>query len=137
MIEVDISRLCLVRLAPSNALRSYRRRNRIEEAPRGIGTFNEIMAMLAESELSVCFLYPNTNHVIADGRVYAKVNAVHVELYTDEKNPPLEEKLETVLDRYGIVYSKSEVWIADERLYEVLYTFELEVDPDEEEQDQI
>ena len=113
----------------------------------------EIMAMLAESELPVaydhyaegespdppflCFLYPHTNHFIADGRVYDKINVVHVELYTDEKNPPLEEKLETVLDRYGIVYSKSEVWIADERLYEVLYSFELEVSSNEEEQDQI
>ena len=113
----------------------------------------EIMAMLAESELPVaydhyaegesadppfiCFLYPYTNHFIADGKVYDKINVVHVELYTDEKNPPLEEKLETVLDRYGIVYSKSEVWIADERLYEVLYSFELEVSSNEEEQDQI
>ena len=113
----------------------------------------EIMAMLAESELPVaydhytegespdppfiCFLYPYTNHFIADGRIYEKINVVHVELYTDEKNPPLEEKLETVLDRYGIVYSKSEVWIADERLYEVLYSFELEVSSNEEEQDQI
>ena len=113
----------------------------------------EIRAMLAESELPVaydhyaegespdppflCFLYPHTNHFIADGRVYNKINVVHVELYTDEKNPPLEEKLETVLDRYGIVYSKSEVWIADERLYEVLYSFELEVSSNEEEQDQI
>ncbi len=113
----------------------------------------EIMAMLAESELPVaydhyaegespdppflCFLYPHTNHFIADGRVYNKINVVHVELYTDEKNPPLEEKLETVLDRYGIVYSKSEVWIADDRLYEVLYSFELEVSSNEEEQDQI
>ena len=116
-------------------------------------THNEIMAMLAESGISVaydhyaegespdppfiCFLYPYTNHFAADGRVYAKITVVHVELYTDRKSPHLEERLEDVLDRYGIVYSKSEVWIADERLYEVLYTFELEADSDEEEQDQI
>ena len=115
-------------------------------------THNEIMAMLAESGISVaydhyaegesldppfiCFLYPYTNHFPADVRVYAKVNVVHVELYTDRKNPHLEENLENILDRYGIVYSKSEVWIADERLYEVLYTFELEADSDEE-QDQV
>ena len=33
--------------------------------------------------------------------------------------------MEAVLDRYGIFYDKSEVWIAEERLYEVLYTMEV------------
>ena len=31
--------------------------------------------------------------------------------------------LENVLDRYGVFYNKSEVWIESERLYEVLYSF--------------
>ena len=33
---------------------------------------------------------------------------------------------ETVLDGHGIFYRKTEVWIESERLYEVLYTFEME-----------
>ena len=33
--------------------------------------------------------------------------------------------MEAVLDQRGIFYDKSEVWIADERLYEVLYTMEV------------
>ena len=49
------------------------------------------------------------------------------ELYTDEKNPETESRVETVLDRRGIFYEKTEVWIESERLYEVLYSFELEV----------
>ena len=35
--------------------------------------------------------------------------------------------VETVLDGHGIFFDKTEVWIESERLYEVLYSFELEV----------
>ena len=71
------------------------------------------------------FLFPSSSNFSADGRVYAKVNVLHLELYTDSKQPDIEAKVEAVLDRYGIFYDKSEVWIAEERLYEVLYTMEV------------
>lgn len=38
-----------------------------------------------------------------------------------------EQKVEAVLDKQGIFYEKSEVWIESEKLYEVLYSFEMEV----------
>ena len=59
--------------------------------------------------------------------MYLKVDVVHIELYTDEKNPETEALVETVLDAHGIFYDKSEVWIESEKLYEVLYTFERKV----------
>ena len=71
------------------------------------------------------FLFPSSSNFSADGRVYAKINVLHFELYTDRKQPDIEAKVEAVLDRYGIFYDKSEVWIAEERLYEVLYTMEV------------
>ena len=49
---------------------------------------------------------------------------MNVELYTDLKDPET-EKLEAVLDERGIFYEKTEVWIESEKLYEVLYTFEI------------
>ena len=73
----------------------------------------------------ICFLYPGSDNFSADGKVWYKINQVNVELYTDLKNPELEDTVETVLDRHGIFYEKSEVWIESERLYEVLYTFEI------------
>lgn len=39
----------------------------------------------------------------------------------------MEQKVESVLDANGIFYDKTEVWIESEKLYEVLYQFELEV----------
>ena len=60
--------------------------------------------------------------------------AMKIELYTDTKNPSVEKKLEDALDKRRIFYNKSEVWIASEKLYEVLYQFDMEVVYDAEEE---
>lgn len=71
------------------------------------------------------FLYPNSDNFAADGMVYFKVNRLNIELYTDLKDVELEETVEAVLDKHGIFYEKSEVWIESENLYEVLYQMEV------------
>ena len=104
-------------------------------------TYDEVVNMAEETGLPVAydhfaegespdppflvFLFPCSDNFSADGQVYAKINALHFELYTDKKEPEIEAKVEAVLDQRGIFYDKSEVWIADERLYEVLYTMEV------------
>ena len=75
----------------------------------------------------ITFLIPATDNFSADGSVYLKVDVVHIELYTDEKNPETEALVEDVLDSHGFFYDKTEVWIESERLYEVLYSFERKV----------
>ena len=75
----------------------------------------------------ICYLTPGSNNFAADGRAYYKINIVNIELYTDTKDPSVEQKVESVLDANGIFYDKTEVWIESEQLYEVLYQFELEV----------
>lgn len=74
----------------------------------------------------ICYLLPGSKNFSADGKVYYKINEVHIELYTDLKDLAVEQKLEEVLDEHGIFYNKSETWIESEKLYEVLYTFEWE-----------
>lgn len=106
-------------------------------------THEKLMAVLAEAGLPIaydhfaegespdppfiCFLYPGSDNFAADGKVWYKICQVNVELYTDLKDPELENRIEAVLDEHGIYYEKSEVWIESEKLYEVLYTFETEV----------
>lgn len=75
----------------------------------------------------ICYLLPGSNNFSADGKVYYKINEVYIELYTDLKDLVVEQQLEDVLDEHGIFYKKSETWIECEKLYEVLYTFEMEV----------
>ena len=74
----------------------------------------------------LCYLLPKSDNFAADGRVYFKIDVLHIELYTDEKSPETERQVEDVLDAHGIFYNKSEVWIDSEKLYEVLYSFEME-----------
>ena len=73
----------------------------------------------------ICYLLPGSNNFAADGKVYFKINQVRIELYTDSKDLAVERKVEMVLDESSIFYNKSEVWIQSEKLYEVLYSFEV------------
>lgn len=103
--------------------------------------YDEIVEMLEETNLPLAydhfaegdspdppflvFLFPSSDNFSADGQVYQKIDALHVELYTDRKQPDAEARVEAVLDRHGIFYNKTETWIPEERLYEVLYSTEV------------
>ena len=76
----------------------------------------------------ICYLIPGSDNFAADGRAYFKAEQVHLELYTDRKDPDIEKLVEAVLDSHGIFYDRTEVWIESEKLYEVLYYFETEAD---------
>lgn len=75
----------------------------------------------------ICYLLPESNNFSADGVVYCRISVVHIELYTDRKDLPVEQSIEAVLSGHGIFYDKTEAWIESEKLYEVLYSFEMEV----------
>lgn len=85
----------------------------------------------AEGESSdppfLCYLLPGSDNFAADGRVYYKMSEVRIELYTDFKDVSLEEKVTAVLDNHGIFYEQSEVWIEEEKLYEVAFEFAMPV----------
>ena len=75
----------------------------------------------------MCYLLPRSDNFSADGAVYHKLSVVHFEVYTDKKDRALENRVEDVFDKNNIFYNKSEVWINSEKLYEVIYSFEMEV----------
>ena len=74
----------------------------------------------------VVYLIPGNNNFAADGIAYYKISEVHIELYTDKKDPQLEAQVEAVLDQHGIFYDKTETWIESEKLYEILFIFDME-----------
>ena len=74
----------------------------------------------------LCYLLPGSSNFSADGKVYHRVSEVRLELYTDCKDLDSEEKVEAALDAAGIFYNKTETWIDSEKLYEVLYSFDME-----------
>ena len=71
------------------------------------------------------FLSPGENTFGADNLMYHSFKKLDIELYTDEKSPETEERVEEVLLRHNLYYTKTEVWIESERLYEVLYEMEV------------
>ena len=75
----------------------------------------------------LCYMLPGSDNFAADGRVYYKMSEVRIELYTDFKDVSLEEKVTAVFDNHGIFYEQSEVWIEEEKLYEVAFEFAMPV----------
>ena len=55
-----------------------------------------------------------------------KSRAVAIGEADDFKDLDLESRVEGVLDGHEIFYNKSETWIQSEKLYEVMYSFEME-----------
>ena len=100
-------------------------------------THEEVMQMLEELKIPyaydhfaegespeppfICFLFPGSENFSADNIVYAEFSNLSIELYTDEKDPELEDRLEAVFNSHELFWQKSEVWIETEKLYEVLY----------------
>ncbi|MCH4007666.1 MAG: hypothetical protein LKG42_03340 [Eubacterium sp.] len=74
----------------------------------------------------LCWMTSQSDPFSADGSTYLKISEIHLELYTDRKDLASEKMIEDALDDNDIFYSKSEVWIETEQLFEVLYIFEME-----------
>ena len=55
------------------------------------------------------YLLPESHHFPADGKVYHRVTAVHLELYTDRKDPDQERTIERE-DRVWAA-ERSRIWI--------------------------
>ena len=110
-------------------------------------THEDVMAMLEEMSLPVaydhfaegespdppfvCFLYPQNVPIGADDTVYYQLHHLDIELYTDEKNPPLETRVEKLLTEHELFFHKSEVWIEEEKMYEVLYEVTIDLQYEE------
>ena len=63
----------------------------------------------------------SSNNFMADNKVYKKIRKVDLELYTENKNEELEEKLETILCESEMVFDSFETYIQSEDVYQVIY----------------
>lgn len=74
------------------------------------------------------YLYPETNNFSADGVVYQGINKLRIEFYSNKKDLYAERKIETMLNKHGFFYQKSEEFIKTEKMYEVIYEMEVMID---------
>lgn len=105
--------------------------------------YSKIKTILAETSLPVTYYswpekqapalpylvwyLPNSDNVAADNKVYKKVDALNVELYTKTKDFAKEAVVEAILDKYNLVWNKTESYLDSEQMYEVLYEMEIVV----------
>lgn len=66
--------------------------------------------------------------VMADDQSFFKVRSMAIELYTDSKDEDLEARVEDFLNGLGIIPAVSEQYITEEKMYEVMYEFDLEME---------
>lgn len=57
--------------------------------------------------------------------MYAVIDAMNIELYTDEKDHELEKRIEEIFKNYNVSWEKEETYIDSEQMYEVLYQMEV------------
>ncbi|PGT67011.1 hypothetical protein COD86_10960 [Bacillus cereus] len=69
----------------------------------------------------ICFLVDGSSNLMADNKVYHKINDVNIELYTTKKDLVAEAKLEKVLDEHEIPYESYGTFIESEKLFQKIY----------------
>ncbi|MDG1567613.1 hypothetical protein [Bacillus cereus] len=69
----------------------------------------------------ICFLVDGSANLMADNKVYHKINDLNIELYTTRKDLVAEAKLEKVLDDHEIPYDSYGTFIESEKMYQKIY----------------
>ncbi|MEH7220214.1 hypothetical protein [Bacillus toyonensis] len=69
----------------------------------------------------ICFLVDGSANLMADNKVYHKINDLNIELYTTKKDLVAEAKLEKVLDDHEIPYDSYGIFIESEKLFQKIY----------------
>ena len=78
----------------------------------------------------VVFYYPYRNDVMADNINFQPIEHTVLELYTELKSPAQEQEVETVLNGAGIAFSKECNYISSERMWQIVYEFDLVITED-------
>jgi hypothetical protein len=73
----------------------------------------------------ICFYYDGDDDFKADNTNYQKIRPLTIELYTDNKDFDLEALVETTINGNGLVYSRNETYINNEKMYMVTYQTEV------------
>lgn len=66
-----------------------------------------------------------TSDLMADNRNYVGISNVQVELYTNKKDQAAEARVQDKLKELGLPYSKTETWLEEEKLFQVIYEIQL------------
>lgn len=73
----------------------------------------------------ICYFCVNSANFFADGLVFQKIDTIALELYSQIKDWELEERVEKMLEAEELTWQKEEMFLDDEQVFEVVYTFDI------------
>lgn len=73
----------------------------------------------------ICYFETGNNNFEADGIVYHSSRQIRIELYTEDKQPNEEAKVESALTEAGIVWTKECEYLDDEKCWMIIYIVEV------------
>ena len=73
----------------------------------------------------ICYFETGANNFFGDDIVYYSFHQIQIELYTEDKAPEEEAKVETALTNAGITWSKNCDFLDDEKCWMITYTVEV------------
>ncbi|MCC2412601.1 MULTISPECIES: hypothetical protein [Bacillus cereus group] len=69
----------------------------------------------------ICCLVEGSANLMADNKVYHKIDDLNIEFYTTKKDLVAEAKIEKILDDHEIPYDSYGAFIESEKLYQKIY----------------
>lgn len=73
----------------------------------------------------ICFFYAGSDDMAADNVNHARIERLIVELYCDNKDFALEKTVQDTLNSHGLFFTRSEMYIDSEQMYETIYESEV------------
>jgi len=74
----------------------------------------------------ICYKFTgNDGDLFADNTNYFQISSFNIELYTEFKDLGAEKLLEDKLKELKLPFGKSEVYIKEERMFQILYSIEI------------
>lgn len=70
-------------------------------------------------------IFTHNRDVVADNQNYVDIGNYQVELYHNIKHPPSEKLIQNKLKELRLPYTKAEVFLPEEKLYQVIYEIQL------------
>jgi len=73
----------------------------------------------------ITYAFAYSSDLMADNVNYVEIPNIQIELYTDKKDLAAEIKVQNKLKELGLPYAKTETYIEDEKLFQVIYEIQL------------
>ncbi|UPK45766.1 hypothetical protein [Paenibacillus pabuli] len=93
--------------------------------PLAYGEFKSTPELPAPDPPFIVYQFGYSGDLMADNRNYLKISNFQIELYTDIKDLAAEGLVEDVLEVAELPYSKTEITLDSEAMYQIIYEIQL------------